>query len=505
MVFVARCSTLLGVLTLLGSGVAAFPPAAASSQVPSPLPSQTIPLSLTRAASIASPDEFVSLDQSLLDQGLQPGHEGQEIGSADQLLTQMPLVNRLADVQPSDWAYQALQSLVEQYNCIVGYPDGTFQGSQPLTRYEFAVGLNACLSQISERIATSTANSVAQEDWAAVRRLQEEFAVELATLQVRVDALEGRATELEANQFSTTTTLSGEAIFSIASILGDSVSDANQPVAQTRLRLMFNTSFTGEDLLMARLQYDNLAFFNPGDNQEPRSYVEGNVVPMVTFPSPYLRETALYYQSGNEPQNSDIVLDQLIYYFPIGDRLELTLAGTGAAISDIIPSISAIDDEGSGAVGVFAYNPIYDAGFGTGAVATYYFNDEIQLGLGYLSDTAQDATPGLGLFNGNYAAFGQLTLLFDRLSVGLAYVNAYNNEEYTELPAAVSNQYGVSLNYAIGNNINLGGWFNYEDGILIGTADYRAFTYAGYLAWNDLGAENNQLVFVVGVPPRISD
>jgi S-layer homology domain len=50
-------------------------------------------------------------------------------------------VSELSDVQPTDWAFQALQSLVERYGVIAGYKDGTFKGDRALTRYEFAAGL----------------------------------------------------------------------------------------------------------------------------------------------------------------------------------------------------------------------------------------------------------------------------------------------------------------------------------------------------------------------------
>ncbi len=40
-------------------------------------------------------------------------------------LSQVTSVSQLSDVQPTDWAFQALQSLVERYGCIAGYPDGT--------------------------------------------------------------------------------------------------------------------------------------------------------------------------------------------------------------------------------------------------------------------------------------------------------------------------------------------------------------------------------------------
>jgi uncharacterized protein with NRDE domain len=52
-------------------------------------------------------------------------------------------VSQLSDVKPTDWAFTALQSLVERYGCIAGYPDSTFRGRQATSRYEFAAGLNA--------------------------------------------------------------------------------------------------------------------------------------------------------------------------------------------------------------------------------------------------------------------------------------------------------------------------------------------------------------------------
>ncbi|WP_237395441.1 iron uptake porin, partial [Okeania sp. KiyG1] len=71
---------------------------------------------------------------------------------------QVTSVSQLSDVQPTDWAFQALQSLVERYGCIAGYPDGTFKGNRAMTRYEFAAGLNACLDRITELVAAATAD-----------------------------------------------------------------------------------------------------------------------------------------------------------------------------------------------------------------------------------------------------------------------------------------------------------------------------------------------------------
>ena len=90
-------------------------------------------------------------------------------------IAQVTSVSQLSDVQPTDWAFLALQSLVERYGCIAGYPDSTYRGNRALTRYEFAAGLNACLDRINELIATATTELVNREDLVTLQRLQEEF------------------------------------------------------------------------------------------------------------------------------------------------------------------------------------------------------------------------------------------------------------------------------------------------------------------------------------------
>lgn len=99
------------------------------------------------------------------------------LASADEedltVLDQVTSVSQLSDIQPTDWAFQALQSLVERYGCIAGYPDGSYRGNRAMTRFEFAAGLNACLDRITELIASSTANLVTREDLTLLQRLQE--------------------------------------------------------------------------------------------------------------------------------------------------------------------------------------------------------------------------------------------------------------------------------------------------------------------------------------------
>jgi hypothetical protein len=113
---------------------------------------------ITIAQAATTPSAETSVDT--LEQLNRYSNEGK---SADSI-AQVTSVSQLSDVQPTDWAFQALQSLVERYGCIAGYPDGTYRGNRAMTRYEFAAGLNACLDRVNELIAAATADLVRRED-----------------------------------------------------------------------------------------------------------------------------------------------------------------------------------------------------------------------------------------------------------------------------------------------------------------------------------------------------
>ena len=90
---------------------------------------------------------------------------------------QVTSVSQLSDVQPTDWAYQALSNLVERYGCVAGYPNGTFAGGRAMTRYEAAALLNACLDRVTENTDE-------------LKRLANEFRDELTVIQGKVASLE---------------------------------------------------------------------------------------------------------------------------------------------------------------------------------------------------------------------------------------------------------------------------------------------------------------------------
>jgi len=210
--------------------------------------------------------------------------------SADQVTS----VTQFSDVYPTDWAYQALSNLVEQYGCVAGYPNGTFRGNRAMTRYEAAALLNACLDRITE---------VTDE----LRRLLKEFETELAILRGRVDGLEARVGELEATQFSTTTKLQGQADFFLGAVKysdrdecnedgGDCNSDGTN--MSYRYTLNLNTSFTGKDRLYTRIRTGNMA----------------NV----------WTQTDSYLADAKKGDNA-LKIDKLWYTFPIGSEFTATV------------------------------------------------------------------------------------------------------------------------------------------------------------------------------------
>ena len=55
-----------------------------------------------------------------------------------------------SDVQPTDWAYSAIQNLNARYGCLVGYPNGTLKPAASATRDEVFALTNHCLDNITQ-------------------------------------------------------------------------------------------------------------------------------------------------------------------------------------------------------------------------------------------------------------------------------------------------------------------------------------------------------------------
>ena len=425
---------------------------------------------------------------------------------SDQIKTQLPSVTQLSDVQPEDWAFQALKSLVERYNVIIGYPDGTYKGNRAMTRYEFAAGLNAALRRIEELIAEGLKDKVSQEDLVILQRLQSEFSAELTTLRNRVDKLEVSAAELEANQFSTTTKLQGEAAFTIAGAEGDDV-DA-EIVFNERIRLELVSSFTGKDKLFTRLTTGNIgnSFADEIGTNEGRFAFDG-------------------------PGTNDVVLDRLHYVFPVGEKLKVTaMASLGAHhfYADVFNSGLNVGGGGSGAMSRFAErNPIYRLGIArstTGVGFSYKLADAIKVEGGYLAKNGSDPDQKAGLFNGNYSAMGQLVFQpAKRFKFGLTYVNGYDPGDGTfafggtgtnfangllpgtEERRISSNSYGVQAQLDLSSKLSLRGWGRDPDVDFNGGGDAEIWNYAVALVFPDLGKKGGLGAIVAGAEPYAGD
>jgi hypothetical protein len=352
-------------------------------------------------------------------------------------LSQVNNVSQLRDVQPGDWAYEALRALVERYGCLAGFPNQTYRGTQALSRYEFAAGLNSCLQQIERLIASS--EQVLQEDLATIKRLTQEFETELAAIAGRIDNLENQVAFLEDHQFSTTTILNGEVIFALADAFGGdppggcslvesnladltgveervSCSDAGEPETNTvfsnLVRLGLETSFTGKDRLRTYLtsgNFDNGGFTNP---ESLNTYM-----------------ARLSYQADLDNQ---VILDLLEYRFPIfNDKVVVSVIPFGFSLSNVLSANSPYFDTGRGAISRFAEeSPIFRLGgvLDAGAGFDWLITDEVRLQFAY--GTADSGNPEGGIFGADRSSLGVQLLLqpFERLVTGLTYVNTYTSD-----------------------------------------------------------------------------
>ena len=106
----------------------------------------------------------------------------------------------LRDIPPNSWAYQAIQDLVAD-GIVVGYPDGTFKGNRPLTRYEAAVLTERAVEFLTKKLANpQTAPQVTQADIDKLRALLDEFRGDIDALKLRVSDIDTRLKKVEATQ-----------------------------------------------------------------------------------------------------------------------------------------------------------------------------------------------------------------------------------------------------------------------------------------------------------------
>lgn len=483
-----------------------------------PIPAVAPAVESIPAVSPVSPVPAVEVTQPTLPSAIVPGPIAPITASKPTIappesidtlpMGQVTSVSQLSDVRPRDWSYQALQSLVERYGCIAGYPDKTYRGNRALSRYEFAAGLNACMEQVNGLIGSATENAAKESDLATIRKLQSDFSSELTALNSLVDTLESKTTQLAAQSFSTTTKLMGITILGVQGRLPNTADRAPRDgVKDTADRnnnvnvinwnyLILTTAFSPKSLLTTSLLN-----------------VKGTANPSPT------NDGRLGYDYGEIP---GVVLYDMNYRSMIGDSFAFYVGTGGIATDKAFRGPNRAESAATGPISMFAQrNPLQNIGLGSGGAGfDWQFHKRASL-QGVFHTRVPGVFPSSSGPKG-YNTFGlQLALTpIDPLDISLYYINAYSpngsplqlvGDDLLVAPDAAgrtaplqTNAIGTTVNWQVSKRLNLGGWFGYTNSYIPGQAGrVETANYMLYANFPDLFGQGNMGGFYIGRPPKI--
>ena len=489
------------------------------------------------------------------------------------------------EVQRTDWSYKTLQQLASKYDCLP-LDSAIFSTKRDyVSRQVFTTNLSTCLQSMEDLMARrrrrpavrrrvvvpapvapvepvapapapvtpveptpvappappvveiqeEPTEAITQQDIDNLKALISAFDSDLAALEKRITS----------KSFSTTTKLSGEVILnfggyggvpSTATRLGSNNYFGN------RVRLNFDTSFTGKDRLRTRLQSRNIpSLATPTGTNMTRLGIDGS-------------------------EGNDDYLGLLQYDFSLTDSTRVRIGATGYRFNDNQPTLNQpFASSANGAISRFGrFNPIFRlAGDGTAVTVAQKFSNELSLDVGYavpgaINSTANASivTPGggsnNGFFGGQNAILTQLTYTPSKeFSVAALYGRSYNNAggilgstgsaaannpfSTTAIssniigpttnpsgagkPAVVStlaattnanttaNHYSFLASYKLGDSAIISGWAGFVEANqaqATGGGSASISNYAISLAFPNFGAEGNMLGFVFGIPPKLN-
>jgi hypothetical protein len=299
---------------------------------------------------------------------------------------------------------------------------------------------------------------------------------------------------LEATQFSTTTKLKGEATFVLGGVPGlvtNKGADVGNTTFNYDVRLNFDTSFTGKDLLRTRLRSGNFSS------------------------DPFGSSSSLFKLDKAESFADQVVLDRLYYQFPVAEGLTLT-AGPKVRNTEIawVPSVyrSEILDffQLGGASGV--YNKATGAGFG----AQYAGKGGLVAGLNYVAQEGDDSETGVFNSDGALNFMAQLGYRAPQWGAAVAYrygtegsrartFNALGGGSGALVSGQESNSVAINAYWQPSESgfipsISAGYGYNgvSGDGAVTGATDSDSW-FVG-LQWSDVFAEGNTAGVAVGQP-----
>jgi Carbohydrate-selective porin, OprB family/S-layer homology domain len=348
-----------------------------------------------------------------------------EILSSPSNLNRLTTVDELSDVEPTDWAYQALEAIIDRYDLDLGYPDGTYRGDRAMTRYEFAAAVEAALNALLELRERSASSSVLQEDLNTLAQLQINYQQAVDELNDRLDRyIEPRIDRLEAQQFSATTQLQGQFILGLTD-----GNNASKTTFVDRLRLNLTTHFSPKTRLVTQLEAGN----NGQDAIASSQNQEDNL----------LGTTGLLAGAGGLDYvevDEKLRLRRLYYSFQPTDNLSVTV-GSKLAPSDFIDRNRFANDSDINFNSSFFFNnPLIvqnqiDRPGGAGVAVAWDLHPFTLTGVYAAADAADPQTGGFG--NDRY----QTSLPF--WAVRLQYTHAEING--TDIDAVgVNGEWGVN-------------------------------------------------------------
>jgi Carbohydrate-selective porin, OprB family/S-layer homology domain len=436
-------------------------------------------------------------------------------------------VSQLSDVQPTDWAFVALQSLVERYGVIAGYPDNNFRGNLALSRYEFAAGLNSTLKKINELVNSGLADKVREVDLEILQRLQAEFSSELAdlnkTLNQTIDNLEPRVAKLEAQRFSPTARLGGQVILGVATSFGGNPPggcqilpggnfECGKPQTNTVLthltQLQLASSFTGKDILSIGLVTGNTTDDGYGGVGFARSEVFNTNMARLSYEANY---------------DNQVRLESLEYrVLGLDGRVGFIFKPIGFSLSSVLSPNSPFANAGQGAISLFAgLSPIFQIGnLDSGLGFDWFVSDQVRLQFAYGTRNGSDSSQNL--FGAEHSALG-LQLLYNptsSFSTGITYVNAYSKNGQLDTGTGSSNAdtsgkveepaqihaANVTVQWLLADNVVFSGWGGFAvTDFLRSNAVTLSTTYILSLGlYNPLGRKGDFLGVLVGQPPKLN-
>lgn len=406
-----------------------------------------------------------------------------EVPSLEESQSQVTSVSELRDVQPTDWGFQALQSLIERYGAIAGYPDGTFKGNRPISRFEFAAGLNAILGRIEELVAQGI--PINQEDLQTLNRLVNDYQDVLGQLRSRLEDLDRRTAKLEDEQFSTTTYLRGRVTFAPTG-----GSERTSFVAYGYLD--FWTYFNPKSLL-----YTELEFGNSGEDSISVIHERGQN---------FLGSNGELADGGGIDlisTDNAIALSRLSYSFQPFDRFVLTV-GAKMTPSDFIDYNRFANDASLDFIsGFFNNNPLIvqnqlELYPGAGVALNWQLGETpFAVNALYIASDASD--PSLGFFGDRYQ--GSVELSFSpssTFSLRLQYTHAEIN--HVDINAfGLNAAWLINRQFGVFSRLGFGSYQGFNT-VLERDFDASPVTWSVGAVWRDLIIPGSHAGVALGQP-----